>query len=348
MRSLRVGVVVALLACTESSSDAPYADTAGARDTVAPSVATGPAWEIRKLDGAPTRFRPGAWSSEDVLWGLLGGRLTSLDTRTGAVRTLPHEAWSIHGATGVVAWRNGSGTWMLRDGGEPVRLATPRDPLTEFDGPPEPLWSSDGERALLMWRGEWDAAYDLVEMDGTKRRMAIALPGYFGNHAALWLDSTRVLFQVVAKGPVGGEPEYRESGWRRNLAVLDVRTGAYRLVANVPDSSFLRVAGRHADGVLVTEFGPGGVRGHWLYDPLTLQRRRTSLPRGRVFASRGGATVVLIDSASDTTAAVLVAGGKTTQIGQVPRDGEPAFSPSGRRGAIRTATGTMLLEQTQE
>ena len=344
---LRVAIVAALIACTESSSDAPR-DTSAARDTVASLATAGPEWRIRKLDVAPARFRPGAWSGEDVLWGLVGGRLTRLDTRTGAVRTLAHEAWSIHGAQGVVSWRNGSGTWMLRDGAEPVRIANERDALTEFDGPPTPLWRSDGERALLAWRGEWDAAYDLVERDGTKRRLTIALPDYYGNDAALWLDSTRVLFHTVAKGPVGGEPEYRESGWRGNLAVFDVRTGEYKLVASVPDSIFLRVAGPHPDGIVVTEFGSAGVRRHWLYDPATWQRRSTSLPRGRAFASRGGAIVILLDNPSDTTGAVLVAGGKTTQIGRVPRDGEPAFSPSGRRGAIRTAEGTMLLEQKQE
>ena len=346
--SLRVGIVAALMACEESSSDGPRADSAAASHTVAPLATTGPEWHVRKLDVAPARFRPGAWSSEDVVWGIVGGRLTRLDTRTGAARTLPHEAWSIHGARDVVAWRNGSGTWMLRDGAEPVRLANERDALTEFDGPPPPLWSSDGERALLAWRGEWDAEYDLVEKDGAKRRLTIALPGYFGNDAALWLDSTHVLFHTVAKGPIGGEPEYRESGWRGDLAVFDVRTGEYKLVASVPDSIFLRVAGMHPDGVLVTEFGPTGVRGHWLYDPTTWQRRPASLPKGRAFASRGGAIVILLENQADTTGAVLIAGGKTTEIGRVPRDGEPAFSPSGRRGAIGTTDGIMLLEQTQE
>ena len=348
MTLLRIGAVGVLLACAESGSDAPAPDTPAARDTIAPAALPGPEWRIGKLDGAPARFRPGAWSSEDVLWGVVGGRLTRLDTRTGALRTLPHEAWSIHGAQGVVSWRNGSGTWMLRDGAEPVRLANERDALTEFDGPPAPLWSSDGERALLAWRGEWDAAYDLVDRNGGKQRLSIALPGYFGNDAALWLDSTRVLFHTVAKGPVGGEPEYRESGWRGNLAVFNVRTGEYKLVASAPDSIFLRVAGTHPDGVIVTEFGSGGVRGHWLYDPASWQRRATSLPKGRAFASRGGAIVILLENQADTTGAVLVAGGKTTEIGRVPRDGEPAFSPSGRRGVIRTTDGTMLLEQVQE
>jgi hypothetical protein len=216
--------------------------------------------------------------------------------------------------------------------------------ITGFDGPPTLLWSPDGSRALLGWIGEWDAVYDLLERDGTKRRLPTTIPGYFGNNAALWLDSIRVLFQVVAKGPLGGEPEYRESGWRGDLAVLDLRTGAYTRVTSVPDSIFLRVAGPHPDGVVVTEFGTRGARGHWLYDPRSWRRRPTSLPNGRAFASRGGAMIILLDTQADSTTAVLVTGGASREIGRAPRDGEPAFTPSGRRGALRTAGGMMVFE----
>lgn len=346
--TLLCGALIAVAACADPGSHAG-SDTSAPAGSVALPTADTTQWRTRRLEVAPAKFRPGGWSSEDALWGLVGGRLTRLDTRTGAVRTLPHEAWSIHAAAGVVAWRNGRGTWLLRDDGEPALVAPAgADSATGFDGPPTVLWSPDGSRALLAWAGEWDAAYDLLERDGSRRRLATTIPGYYGSNAALWLDSTRVLFQVVAKGPIAGEPEYRESGWRGDLAVLEVRNGAYRLVTTVPDSIFLRVAGPHPDGVLVTEWSSSGVRERWLYDPATWRRHPTSLPRGRAFASRAGAVVILRDSQSDTTGAVLVSGGKTMEIGRVPRDGEPAFSPSGRRGAIRTADGTMLLEQPQE
>lgn len=338
-------VTAVLVACGDTSSDSSRSDSARANDSIEPRAVTKASWNVRALESAPARFRPGAWSSEDVLWGLVGGRLTRLDIRTGEVRTLPHDAWSLHGASGVIAWRNQRGTWLLREGAEPVLVAPAgADSTTGFDGPPILLWSQDGSRALLGWTGEWDTAYDLLERNGSKRRLTTTLSGYFGNSAALWLDSTRVLFQVVAKGPIGGEPEYRESGWRGDLALLDVRTGAYTRVTSVPDSIFLRVAGLHPDGILVTELGPQGPRGHWLYDPRSWQRRPTSLPNGRAFSARGGAIVVLLDSQSDSTSAVLVTGGASREIGVVPRDGEPAFTPSGRRGAARTSSGVVIFE----
>jgi len=238
-----------LLACATNDSTPADSAAAATSDTSAPIVATTPPWTARRLESAPARFRPGGWWSEDELWGLVGGRLTRLDTRTGAVRTLAHEAWSIHGGPGAIGWRNGAGAWILTGAESPTLVGSTEG----SDGPSNLLWSPDGSRLLLGWAGEWDAAYDLVGHDGAKRRLAISLPGYFGNDAALWLDSSRVLFHTVAKGPIGGAPEYRESGWRGDLAVLDLRTGAYTRVTSVPDTITLRVAGRHPDGVLVTE-----------------------------------------------------------------------------------------------
>ena len=337
-----LAAIALLLACATKDSP-PAADSAAAiaSDATRPAVTPGPRWNVRRLESAPPRFRPGGWSSEETLWGLMGGRLTRLDTRTGAVTTLAHEAWSMHGGSGAVGWRNARGAWILV-GGESPRLVGSTEGT---DGPSTLLWSPDGSRLLLGWPGEWDAAYDLVARDGTKRRLDTSLPDYFGNDAALWLDSTRILFHTVAKGPVGGAPEYRESGWRGDLAVLDLRTGTYTRVTSVPDTITLRVAGLHPGGVLVTERGPEGARRSWIYDVASWQRRPISLPKGRAFSSAGGAIVVLPDATTDSTTAVLLSGGTTTELGRVPLDAEPAFTPSGRRGVLRTARGVMIFER---
>ncbi|MFN2564463.1 MAG: hypothetical protein ABR499_05560 [Gemmatimonadaceae bacterium] len=302
---------------------------------------------MRRLDVAPARFRPGGWSDEHILWGLVRGRVTRLDTRNGETRTLAATGWWVQAAPNVAAWQNETGTWLLRDGGAPERLAGPAgDPERSGDGPTV-LLSRDGTRALLGWQQEWDGLYDLLERDGSRHRLETRIPGYFLTGAALWLDSARGLFQTVATAPIGGEPTYRERGWRGALAVFDLRTNAYTLVANVPDFTYLRVVGPYLDDVLVTEWdASGSVRAHWLYDPRTWRRRPTSLPKGRAFASPAGAVVVLLDPQADSTDAVLIADGETRSIGRVARDGEPAFSPSGRRGALRTANGVMVFEPT--
>ncbi|MDP9279008.1 MAG: hypothetical protein M3P00_06260, partial [Gemmatimonadota bacterium] len=307
--------------------------------------AAAPIWQVHPLPVAPDRFRPGAWSDETVLWGLVRGRVTRLDTQSGAVSTPSQTGWSFFPGRGVASWRNERGTWMLRDGAKAILIAGPEpDSATGFDGPPTVLWSPDGSRALLAWQGEWDSHYRLLERDGSTRNLQVAIPGYFENEAVLWLDSARVLFHIVAKAPAGGEPTYRESGWHGALAVLDLSTGAYMPVAKTRDSTALRVAGRYLNDVLITEWGTGGVRGHWFYDPLTWQRRPASLPRGRAFPSSAGAVVVLLSAVADSVNAVLVTASRSTELGRVSQDAQPAFSPSGRRGALRTSRGVIVFE----
>ena len=310
-----------------------------------PTGSAGLIWHVRRLTVAPGRFRPGGWTNEFTLWGLVRGRITRLDTRTGVVSTLPQNGWSFFNGRGVASWRNERGTWLLRDGGKPILLAgVEPDPESGFDGPPTVLWSPDGSRAVLAWRGEWDFSYRLLERNGSRRKLDVALPGYFENDAVLWLDSHRVLFRIVANGPTGERSAYRESGWNGALAVLDLSTGAYGLVASTRDSTALLVAGRYLNDVLVTEWSSGAVLGHWFYDPLSWQRRPALIPRGRAFSSPAGAVVVLLNTSADSADAVLVSGADTTELGRVSRDTEPAFSPSGRRGALRTGRGVVIFE----
>ena len=349
-RSVTVRQLLSLvlgLGCADNARDsAVKSDTVAAAATLSRSnSASDPVWQVHPLAVAPDRFRPGAWSDETVLWGLVRGRVTKLDTQTGDVSTQSQTGWSFFPARGVASWRNERGTWMLRDGGKAVRLAAPGvDPESGFDGPPTVLWSPDGSRGLLAWQGEWDFHYRLLERDGSTRKLAIATPGFFGNAAVLWLDSASVLFQTVAIGPIGGEPTYRESGWRGDLAVLDLRTGAYTRVTSAPDSVYLRIAGRYLNDVLVTEWGSEGVRGHWFYDPRNWQRRPASLPRGRAYPSPAGAVVMVLRAVADSANAILVTASHTLELGRVSQDAQPAFSPSGRRGALRTNRGVIVFE----
>lgn len=338
-RSIDIVALLALFACAERDS-ADSSDSAAATvvDMPMTAIPDEPVWDVERLSNVPDRFRPGGWSAEDALWGLVRGRLTKLDVRTGAATTLPHEAWSLHGGAGVIGWRNASGAWMLRDGGKATLVAS----SAGSDGPGAMLWSPDGSQLLISWPSEWDAVYDLVARDGSKRRLRTSLPDYFGTEAALWLDSTRVLFHVVAKGPLGGQPEYRESGWRGDLAVLDIRTGNYRRVTSVQDTITLRVAGLHPGGVLVAARGPEGVRRFWVYDIGTWRARSVAVPTGRAFSSAGGAIVVL-HAMGDSATAVLLTGPQRKELGRVALDGEPAFTPSGLRGAMRVAGGVVLF-----
>jgi hypothetical protein len=344
---IRVAFALAMCsACTERRTDSDAtSDTLPVHDSLAAANAPAIAWRIRQLEHAPARFRPGGWSDQHLLWGILGGQPARLDVESGAIRTVPVNAWSLHTAQNVASWRNESGTWLLRGDGAPVRIAGPEpDSATGFDGPPTILWSDDGARALLGWHGEGGSRYEVLEQNGDRSRVAIRIAGYSGDTPALWLDATHVLFTTVANGPLAGEPMHRESGWRGDFAVLDLAARAYSLVTHVPDGTFLRVAGHHQTAVLVTEWDSSGVRAHWLYDPRTWQRRPTTLPKGRAFAARAGAVVVLVDSPGDSSSAGLVIGRYTLQLGRVARDTEPVFTPRGDRGSVRTGKGVLLFE----
>lgn len=339
--------LVVVLACADNARDSALkSDTLPDTAKVSRSTsASDSLWKVRPLTVAPDRFRPGAWSDESVLWGLVRGRVTRLDTQTGAVSTIPQTGWSFFPGRGVACWRNETGTWMVRDGGAAIRIAAPGiDSISGFDGPPTVLWSPDGSRALLAWQGEGNFHYRLFERDGSTRKLQLATPGYYENDAVLWLDSARVLFHIVANAPAGGEPTYRESGWHGALAVLDLSTGTYAPVAKTRDSTALRVAGRYLDDVLVTEWGDKGVRGHWLYDPRTWERRPASLPIGRAFASPAGAVVILLGAVMDSADAVLVTASGTLELGRISQSDQPAFSPSGRRGSLRTGKGVIVFE----
>lgn len=325
--------------CGDARYSSQTRDTTRADDSQRTGVVDKP-WHTRKLSVAPERFRPGGWSDENTLWGLVRGRVTRLDVRTGAARTLSATAWSVQAAPGVASWHTEDGVWLLRGGGSPLRLATYGN-----IAPTSVLWSRDGKRALLTWEDEGRARHELLEADGSSRVIDLVLPGYFSDRAALWLDSVRVLFQIVASGPVRGEATYKESGWRGDLAVLDLRSGAYTRVTDVPDLSYLRVAGPYLDQVLVTEWHATGVRAQWLYDSRNWEHVQMLLPAGRAFASVAGAVVVLLDPGGDSTTAMLIAGGDSTVIGTVARDAEPVFSPSGRVGSLRTSRGVMFFER---
>ena len=303
-------------------------------------------WRVDTLSNAPARFRPAGWSSENVLWGLVRGRVTRFDTRTAETRTMPSTGWALQTAPNVAVWHNEQGLWVQREGDSLRRIVGPdgKDSTRRGDGP-HVLLSPDGLRAMLGWQEEWDTDYDILVADGSRRKIVTRIAGYYLNSAALWLDSTHVLFQTVATGPRGGQPEYRESGWRGDLAVLDLSRGTYERVTSVSDLAHLRVAGWFGDKVLATEWDSTGVKAHWLYDTRAWQRQPIPLPRGRAFGSRAGAAVVLLDVEGDSTDAVLIAR-DTMPLGRVARDAEPYFTPSGRRGVIHTARGVLVFAAT--
>jgi hypothetical protein len=281
-----------------------------------------------------------------MLWGLVRDSITVVNVISGRARTYAETGWAVQATNDIVSWHNANGTWLMR-GTEAPRLL----PMHNGVAPSSVMWSPDGRRAILAWEDEGRAHQEVYESMGTHRSIDPRIAGYYGDRAALWLDSSRVLFEIVASAGRDGTTGYKESGWRGDLAVLDVESGNYARVTSARDGEYLRVAGRLGGGVLVTQWDGTGVIRHWRYDTTSWTRSVTDLPSGRAFASASGATVVLTDAEGDSATAVLVVpriGGQANEtgslaLGKVARDAQPAFAPGGAIGSVHTASGVVLL-----
>jgi hypothetical protein len=197
---------------------------------------------------------------------------------------------------------------------------------------------------LLSWTAEWDLHHELRREDGRLVVLDTNLPGYMLDAPALWLDSTRVLFTVVATGPRGGEPEYRESGWRGDLALLELHRSrgspadsapdSFRRVTDVPDGQFLRPTGLLNGQVLCAD--------GTLIDPRLWRVTAIDLPPGIAY---GAGSTVVVAGDSVLLGAARSGGrapGATTSTFKWQRLGAseeppepPAISADGRLVAVR-------------
>jgi hypothetical protein len=360
MRSRVVVLVSAccgvLIACGDATdqTDTDSAGNSAKVSTVTDSVAlrgendpaASASWNTRILTSSVRRFRPAGWSNDSLLWGLVRDSITVVNVNSGDARTYAATGWAVQATHDIVSWQNANGAWMMRVNEQPRLL-----PMHNGVAPSRVVWSANGRRAILAWEGEGRAHQEVFELTGARSPIDPRIAGYYGDRAALWLDSSRVLFEIVAGAGRNGATGYKESGWRGDLAVLDLRSLNYTRVTDAGDDEYLRVAGPHRDGVLVTQWGAPGVDRHWWYDKTMWKRSAIELPAGRVFSSIGGATVVFTDAEGDSATALLfpaplgVRGNETRSItiGKVARDAQPAFSPGGAIGSVHTGAGTVLL-----
>lgn len=174
---------------------------------------------------------------------------------------------------------------------------------------------------------------------------ATGLRGHFLTSAWDWLDRDRILFSVQASQDRQGRAEYSESGGARGeLAMLDLRTDAFTLVAQAEDRVFLRPLARWGPrGLLVGEGQRDGryLRRYWVYDTETWSRREVPIPggTGMVVADTTRAFVFAIGpDGTETTISLWRAESPAADPLAVVHGGHPriAWSPDARRIAVAT------------
>jgi hypothetical protein len=360
---LASAVLLALLVCGRAPERAPEpADSSGPVSAQTPSGRTGSPvvlapeaeedWRLREIDHVPRYFQLSGWKDASTLFGRAG--CNPVEVRVDAAE---YVAWDVAACGDAVlapggtrlAWGDGQGAIRVGERGGPQRLVF--DPATAApagEGDPTGLilWSQDGRKILTSRAQEWESSYALIDVaSGGITPLSTRLDGYFLT-AAAWLDPDRVLFTTQASRALDGTSEYRESGgYRTDLAVYDLRNGAYRRVTAAPDSVHLHPLGRWGDReILVGERGSGrAIERYWAYDTDRWSRRAVDgLPAGTHAVIADSTRVLVVDAngaGADATHTRLLLRDRGTVVPLADiyaRPGAIVWSPDGRRLALTT------------
>lgn len=237
---------IAALACSAPADDGS-SDSPPSSDARPAAAETPTRWvPTRSIED---RFRAFAWGAGDTLWGIARGRL-AFAPGDGSLRRHDIVAWDVHATpAGTISWTDERGLHVRTEGRTRI-VERPPGIGNEHTGP-EVLWSPNGRRALLTWTGEGGTRHSLLE-DHAHRILDAHVDGYMAGAAALWLDDDRVLLHVTAHAGRSGATEYRESGYRADIALLRVQADSIRLVTSAADGEYLVIEGLlHRDTVLI-------------------------------------------------------------------------------------------------
>jgi hypothetical protein len=332
-------------ACTEQARDSRRTT-----DTAPPVVAARDsevAWSVRPIVNAPRFFVLSEWVNDATLWGLAGDNPVDIDVRTGA-----GTAWGVRASgarrspdASALAWGDASGLWIMRRGGRPRRILTyssisqppPGDPTNDI------RWAPNGRRLLTSWRDEGIVTHVLVDTtSGGFESINTRLPGYSEAAAPLWLDDRRILFSTAALAAKDGSAGYRESGWRADIAVHDLGTHSYEKVTDVPDGTFLDIAGELTDTIVVRRRVTGDTLWTFsLFDTRMWQETPTGLPRGSSISVTADGLRAAVLRANDPMSEVIIRSRRpraphTTPVFIPGRITGAAWSPNGRALAVTT------------
>lgn len=251
-------------------------------------VLVNPLTAAREVTGLPKYTRVLGWLDGQTVLALAGSNPIAFDAATGAYRALNRETWwAVPSPDGsLLAYRDQGGVHVVRTGKDVWGKEVAKLP-TGGEGRPASIelafWSPDGERLLTVSEGEeagpshW--VFDLASL--RYQLLQTNEPGYYGASAVGWLDNNRIAFTQRASRSRTGASEYREAGYRADLAVYNVDGGSYRRISDVPDGVFLE--GRQVAGgmILAHRYEKEASRFQWeLWDAASAKGQVIAIPDG--------------------------------------------------------------------
>lgn len=324
-----------------------------------PSVLADADRVAREVPGLPKYTRVVGWVDDSTVLALAGSNPIAFDVRTGAYRALGKNAWwaLLSPDRSLLAYRDEGGVHVVKAsqkewGQEVVTLPTggerqPRSVVGVW-------WSPDGSRLLAADEAEEvGQAYWVFDLKGRAyQALNTDQAGYYGAAAAGWLDTDRIAFTQAASRSRSGATEYREAGYRADLAVFNLADGSYKRLSDVADGVFLQARQVMGTSILAHRSEENAAQGHWeLWDATTRRSVQIDIP--------GNSPVLAVSSDAKRLAFVtpLKAEGSNTlaEVGiyDVPtgvryplgklRHGDErdlTFSPDGGRLAISASINT--------
>jgi hypothetical protein len=351
----RAALIVAFvgIACTDRQPP-PHDTTATDAPSAAPSDSQ-VAWTVRPILNAPRYFVLSDWVTNDTIWGLAGSNPVDIHAVSGAGRP-----WGVRtsGARrssdgSALAWGDTTGIWIMRRGGRPRRLFRFSSLPDRPAGDPtlDVRWAPNGRRLLTSWADEGSVTYALVDtISGGLEPLTMRIPGYGPPAVALWLDDRRIVFTTRATAGRDGATGYRESGWRGDIAVLDIGTHAFERVTSVNDGVFLEPVAAWADTVVaVRRLAGESLATFSLLDTRTWGETMSALPRGTGIAATGDGGRVVVFRSDDILSQVMIRSRRPDVPHAAPvlipgRVTGAAWSPDGRALAVSTMAEEQPVE----
>lgn len=212
-------------------------------------------YSAEKIEGAPSYTEIiGVIDGGRSLIGLSGTKVIKFDLETKEKTNIIDNAWNafLSPDQSMIAFYNGDGVRIVKlDGKEVVSLGRVwQSEGQDYGTAGEIIWSPDSSKILINYHYEWFTDMYIADVEtGKVERLDLGENGKFLTFAVGWVADDQIILQQHANRPAdGGEPEYREAGYRSDLAIVKPDGSGFSLLTHSEDDQFIRAPRFSIDG----------------------------------------------------------------------------------------------------